>query len=132
MKIIKIFLSIIGFISSPSKVFAEKPQACVLINHNVDVDSEIHKAVVQALEGKTLTVLTLPQVLQEIKTNVIKIIEPEVKAGVDRYVKLNDALNGLEPLRLFELRVTVKKVMTYMPVKTVQYIRTMLQQYALD
>ncbi len=129
----KLFLiSMIGLAGYSSNIFTENRQILALINYNIDIDAEIHDAVVKSLEGKSLNMLTLPQVLQELKTNVIKIIEPQVKAGIDRYVKLDDALKSLEPSRLFELRITVKKVMTYMPVKTVQYIANVLKQYGLE
>ena len=129
----KLFLiSMIGLTGYSSNIFTENRQILALINYNIDIDAEIHDAVVKSLEGKSLNMLTLPQVLQELKTNVIKIIEPQVKAGIDRYVKLDDALKSLEPSRLFELRITVKKVMTYMPVKTVQYIANVLKQYGLE
>lgn len=134
MKIMKklFLISMIGLAGYSSNIFTENRQILALINYNIDIDAEIHDAVVKSLEGKSLNMLTLPQVLQELKTNVIKIIEPQVKAGIDRYVKLDDALKSLEPSRLFELRITVKKVMTYMPVKTVQYIANVLKQYGLE
>ncbi len=129
-----LLISVIGLMAYSSTMFSENPHKFGLVNYyNFEVvDKKIHDAVVQALEGKTLNILTLPPILQELKTNVMNIIEPQVQAGIDQYVKLNDAFKALDPSRLFELRVAIKKVMTYMPVKTVQYVRSVLAKYALD
>lgn len=97
-------------------------------------DEKIHSAVVKAFDDKILDRVTLPTILKDLKEHVITIITAEVnkeRKAYSEYENLYTALKNLNPDNLFMAYGQIKTVLTYLPIKTAHYVRTMLAKHGL-
>jgi vacuolar-type H+-ATPase subunit C/Vma6 len=99
-------------------------------------DTLIFNAVVKVLHNKTITLITLPEILKELKTKVLEVVHPH--ADQQEYKEFYLALKDLDVENLAKSYIAIlaaqpkiEKVVATAPEKTKNYIQAILKKHGL-